>query len=55
MNKLILTTSTILFIPNMAFASGLDRSGQSVTELWKNGTYAEVSYNYIEPDVQGTR
>ena len=53
MNKLILTTSTILFIPNMAFASGLDRSGQSVTELWKNGTYAEVSYNYIEPDVQG--
>lgn len=53
MNKLILITSYVFFIPSIACASGLDRSGQSVTEMWKDGTYAEASYNYTRPDVRG--
>lgn len=53
MNKLILTTSSLLFIPSMTFASALDRSGQSVSEIWKDGTYAEISYNITRPEVQG--
>lgn len=37
----------------MASAGGLDRSGQSVGILFEEGSYAELSYGYVDPTVSG--
>ena len=36
------------------YAAGLERSSQQIDALFEKGTYAEMSYTYISPDVQGT-
>ncbi len=38
---------------NLAYSAGLDRSGQDITAFLQDGTYAEVSYTYIDADVSG--
>jgi len=38
----------------IATAGGIDRSGQSVGILFEEGTYAELSYGYVDPTVSGT-
>lgn len=35
------------------FAAGLDRSGQDIKGFFKDGTYAEVDYIYIDTDISG--
>ena len=37
----------------MASAGGIDRSGQSVGIIFEEGTYAELSYGYVDPTVSG--
>lgn len=37
-----------------AYAGGMDRSGQSITALFEEGTYAEISFGSVSPDVTGT-
>ena len=36
-----------------AYAGGMDRSGQSITALFEEGTYAEISFGSVNPDVSG--
>jgi long-chain fatty acid transport protein len=36
-----------------AYAGGMDRSGQSITALFEEGTYAEISFGSVTPDVSG--
>ncbi|NCW68714.1 MAG: transporter, partial [Marivivens sp.] len=36
-----------------AYAGGMDRSGQSITALFEEGTYAEISFGSITADVTG--
>ncbi|AUJ64044.1 hypothetical protein B9057_06850 [Aestuarium zhoushanense] len=36
-----------------AYAGGMDRSGQSITALFEEGTYAEISFGSVSPDVSG--
>ena len=36
-----------------AYAGGMDRSGQSITALFEEGTYAEISFGSVSPDVTG--
>ncbi len=38
---------------SLAYSAGLDRSGQDITAFLQDGTYAEVSYTYIDADVSG--
>ncbi|NVJ96224.1 MAG: transporter [Marivivens sp.] len=37
-----------------AYAGGMDRSGQSITALFEEGTYAEISFGSVSPDVSGS-
>lgn len=37
----------------MASAAGIDRSGQSVGIIFEEGSYAELSYGYVDPSVSG--
>lgn len=43
---LTLTTTAV-------FAGGLDRSGQNVDILWKDGNYAEISGAFVMPSITG--
>lgn len=36
------------------YAAGLERSPQQIDALFESGTYAEVGYTYISPDITGT-
>lgn len=37
-----------------AFAGGMDRSGQSIAPIFETGTYVELSFGSISPEVTGT-
>ncbi|MEG3662426.1 OmpP1/FadL family transporter [Celeribacter halophilus] len=37
-----------------AYAGGMDRSGQSISPLFEDGTYVELSFGSVSPDVSGT-
>ncbi|MEM1360382.1 MAG: outer membrane protein transport protein [Pseudomonadota bacterium] len=43
-----------IFCTTSAFAGGIDRSGQLINPLFRDGTYAEVTYGYSQPDMTGT-
>lgn len=36
-----------------AFAGGMDRSGQSIAPIFETGTYVELSFGSVSPDVSG--
>lgn len=44
----------LLLTSSSAFALGLDRSGQNIGALFEEGTYAELSFGYVTPDISGT-
>lgn len=46
--------AALLLTTSAAFAGGIDRSGQSISALFEDGTYAELSYGYVTPSVSGT-
>lgn len=50
------TFTTLILAPiliNTGYSAGLDRSGQSITDFFQNGTYASITYNYSTPEVSG--
>lgn len=48
------TTAILLSSATAAFAGGIDRSGQSVSIIFEEGSYAEFSYSYVDPSISGT-
>ncbi|MBP1804335.1 OmpP1/FadL family transporter [Rubellimicrobium aerolatum] len=46
-------TLALLAVPTLAGAGALDRTGQPVSILFAEGTYAELSFGWTDPDVQG--
>ena len=44
---------TTPFIISTGYSAGLDRSGQSITDFFQNGSYASLSFNYSMPNVSG--
>lgn len=53
MNKIMTAGAALLMTTTIASAAGLDRSGQSVTALFEDGNYAELSYGSVSPTVSG--
>ena len=54
MKHLVLGTTALILSGTVAVAGGLDRSGQSITSIFENGTYVELSFGQISPTVKGT-
>ncbi|MEG0406589.1 MAG: outer membrane protein transport protein [Acinetobacter sp.] len=55
LNKKRYLAVTILSIfTGETYAAGLERSPQQIDALFEKGTYAEVGYTHISPDVTGT-
>ncbi|MHA3890820.1 OmpP1/FadL family transporter [Acinetobacter sp. GXMZU3951] len=52
--KKYLAVAMLSVFAGQTYAAGLERSPQQIDALFENGTYAEVSYTHISPDVQGT-
>ena len=52
--KKYLAVAMLSVFTGQAFAAGLERSPQQIDALFEKGTYAEISYTHISPDVQGT-
>jgi len=52
--KKYLCVAILSVVAGQTFAAGLERSPQQIDALFEKGTYAEVSYTHISPDVQGT-
>lgn len=57
MTRFTTTTTAVaalLATTSLAFAGGVERSTQSMSILFEEGTYAEISYSFADPDVTGT-
>lgn len=48
-----LSAALLLLSTPMAHAVGLDRSGQPVDIIFQDGTYAELSFGFVSPSVDG--
>lgn len=53
MNKLLTTSAIIALSATSAIAGGLDRSGQSISIIYQDGDYAELSFGSVSPSVSG--
>lgn len=53
MNRFTLATVASIAGATTAMAGGLDRSGQNINILFEEGTYAELSFGYVAPDLSG--
>lgn len=51
--KKCLVIAMLSIFAGEAYAAGLERSSQQIDALFEKGTYAEVGYSYVEPDVKG--
>ena len=54
MNKLLTVTAVFGLAPALAFAGGLDRSGQGIGAIFNDPGHMEFSFGYVDPDVSGT-
>ena len=54
MNKLLTVTAVFGLAPALAFAGGLDRSGQGIGAIFNDPGHLEFSFGYVDPDVSGT-
>lgn len=54
MNRFTLAVVTTIIGTSAATAGGLDRSGQDIAPLFEPGNYAELSFGYVKPSVDGT-
>ncbi|MFH7807312.1 OmpP1/FadL family transporter [Acinetobacter sp. BSP-153] len=52
-NQKYLITAILSVLASQAYAAGLERSPQQIDALFEQGTYAEVGYTHISPDVTG--
>ncbi|MEG0341068.1 MAG: outer membrane protein transport protein [Acinetobacter sp.] len=53
MNKMAVCALVPFVLLNTAYAAGLERSPQSIEALFEAGTYAEIGYTFISPDITG--
>ncbi len=51
MKKLAVFASAISMAPFIVMAGGIDRSGQSIDVIFKDGRHLEFSLGSIDPDV----
>ncbi len=54
MDRVILAAGALALGTTAAFAGGIERSSQSVAILFEQGTYAELSFSLVNPNVSGT-
>ncbi len=54
MRRVLTTGGAVALSVGSAWAGGVERSTQSVAILFEQGSYAELSFGYFEPDVSGT-
>lgn len=54
MKRILLTTVAMAASTVSAQAGGIDRSGQGIGILFEPGRYAELSFGYVKPSVDGT-
>lgn len=52
-NQKYLITAILSVLAGQAYTAGLERSPQQIDALFEQGTYAEVGYTHISPDVTG--
>ena len=52
--KKYLAVAMLSVFTGQTYAAGLERSPQQIDALFENGTYAEVSYTHISPEITGT-
>jgi long-subunit fatty acid transport protein len=55
MNRILLGATALTLTAGIASAGGVDRSGQSVAVIYKEGSYAELSFGAVSPNVSGTQ
>lgn len=53
MKRVVIGTCVCLSPLSIAYAAGLERSPQAIDALFESGTYAEIGYTYISPDITG--
>lgn len=53
MNKYLATSAMLALVSGTASAGGIDRSGQGVNILFEEGTYMQMTYSHVSPDVNG--
>ncbi len=54
MKNTLTVCAALLLTTSAAFAGGIDRSGQSIGAIFEQGSYAELSYGSVMPDVTGS-
>lgn len=54
MTRYTATFAALLASTTLAHAGGVERSTQSMAILFEEGTYAEFSFSFVNPDVSGT-
>ncbi|MCA0045011.1 OmpP1/FadL family transporter [Celeribacter litoreus] len=54
MKKTTALAATLAVSATGAYAGGMDRSGQSIAPLFEDGTYVELTFGSVSPDVSGT-
>jgi long-chain fatty acid transport protein len=54
MNKVAVCALVPFVSMNTVYAAGLERSSQQIDALFEKGTYAEIGYTHLAPDVSGT-
>ncbi len=53
MKKFLTAGAALMVSTSMAGAVGLDRSGQGISALFEEGSYAEFSFGYVMPSLSG--
>jgi long-subunit fatty acid transport protein len=53
MKQTLTVGAALLMTTSMAHAVGLDRSAQNIGIIFQNGNYAELSFGYVMPEVDG--
>lgn len=53
MKTYLAAAAALLTSTSLASAAGLDRTGQSIAVIFKDGNYAELSFGRVTPDVSG--
>jgi len=54
MKRILMTTGMVALSTQLAYAGGIDRSGQSTSILYEDGNYAEFSLGVVDGSVSGT-
>jgi long-chain fatty acid transport protein len=53
MGRITLAAALVAASAGAAAAGGVDRSGQGISPLFEKGSYAELSFGYVDPELSG--